>query len=433
MTIATRPSTVYDASGALSGGGGSGGALQEPSFDVNPAYGDGDWELEGTERDIQIYLINSADAPLGVTLSFSGDILEAVNFDSGSASSPSFVVPPTGGGANTQRAVTLRRGSGAPSSGNPSLDCSVSFTLADGSTSPFTQQITVHPFFLVHEVVEAIATPKIEYLFETLSNSGSAGSTYDLQASGSNFTVQADATAQGFTGSASTASSGTAGHLRAPLLGSDYFNTGIPRTWIWALTSNETTTHGNQFMNPDWDGYGAAVGFRADTTWMKLSYRNGSNSRIDASINTSSGNATHYGTDGVADANPSEGLETAVNRPGETMILAVTFDPNPFPNPDGTDSNATTGYFRAYFKWSGDGAGFSGRDFTTSHATTTNNSKPMYGTNGMIAASFAGLIGNSSESSSSNAYMSWRYFGVIDSMITPVDFKNILQAAGMLS
>lgn len=149
------------------GGSGGGGSVADIGFDVNPAYSE-DHQLLSTETYFYVRLTNSSDAPSGVSLSFSGNILEANTFDTGTAQNPSYVIQP---GIGNHKDVILKRGSGSPlgldGSGNPnSSTCTITYTLADGTSSDYSTNITVEStFFGTYLRTKTNTNPLIEITF----------------------------------------------------------------------------------------------------------------------------------------------------------------------------------------------------------------------------------------------------------------------------
>ena len=167
-----------------SGGGGSGG-VSPITFDVNPGYGD-PYTLESSEASFTVQLINSNQTiAAGVELSFSNTSLQALTTpDFGSADVPSFLLDPGG-----SRTIVIERGPGAPAPGSATpINCTISYTLSNGQTA-YTNDIVVEAvpesihdsiISLLESTYGAGTLPTLEYRFFNSQNSGSAGSTYDL-------------------------------------------------------------------------------------------------------------------------------------------------------------------------------------------------------------------------------------------------------------
>lgn len=165
---------------------GGGGGVSPITFDVNPTYGD-PFTLESSESSFEVQLINSNQTiAAGVELSFSNTSLQALTTpDFGSADAPSFVLDP---GATRQ--IVIERGPGAPAPGSATpINCTISYTLSNGQTTAYTNDIVVEavPASMHNSIISLLASnygagtlPTLEYRFFNSQNSGSAGSTYDL-------------------------------------------------------------------------------------------------------------------------------------------------------------------------------------------------------------------------------------------------------------
>ena len=227
---------------------GGGGSVEDISFDVNPDYSE-DHELGGAELSFYIRLTNSSDAPSAVSLSFSGNILKASTFDTGTAQNPSYVIEP---GIGNHKDIKLVRSTGAPTGKDGNGDylntsCTISYTLADGSVSDYSTNITVYSLVeTVAEVVDyhtSVSGKSLELKFEgSLTNTGTALNNLQLATQSTTYTFTSTSSIAGVTGYAE--SSGT-GYIRITKPNNtqirysnivDFTNpSGQPRTWLYVF------------------------------------------------------------------------------------------------------------------------------------------------------------------------------------------------------
>lgn len=250
----------------ITDGGGTGGSVADINFDVNPAYSE-DHQLSDTEIYFYIRLTNSSDAPSAVSLSFSGNILEANTFDTGTAQNPSYVIQP---GIGNHRDIVLLRSSGAPqpnskdANGNYlSSSCTITYTLADGTVSDYSTNITVYAKGL-ETVAEAVdyhttITPSskvLELKFEgNLNNTGLALTNLNIQAISTTYTATATNSIAGVTGYADSAGTGYIRlakpnnvQLRSSNLG-DFANiSGQPRSWLYVFQYKVQNTQSHSIL-----------------------------------------------------------------------------------------------------------------------------------------------------------------------------------------
>ena len=100
---------------------GTGGGVADIEFNVDPNFNE-PFTLNGDEGTLTLRLTNTSSVATSVELTFSGNILKADTFDSGTESNPYFLIDP-----NSTKDVTLSRGSGAPSGSDPAVDCTITY------------------------------------------------------------------------------------------------------------------------------------------------------------------------------------------------------------------------------------------------------------------------------------------------------------------
>ncbi len=164
-------------------------AITKPAAGITAPSLESGISLAGTATTVAFDLVNNdASNPTAIDLSFSSNYLEAASQHNGTAASPSYVLE-----AGETLPITLRRGSGAPSSG--SEVCTVTALLADGSTA--TQSVTVHAAATVAGYVASLSAPTFELKFEgNTTNTGSNASAFST----SNTSVSASTAVAGLTG-----------------------------------------------------------------------------------------------------------------------------------------------------------------------------------------------------------------------------------------
>jgi hypothetical protein len=194
---------------------------------------------------------NDGSNPSAVDLSFSSNILKAAAFDSGTASSPSYVME-----ASETRTISLIRGSGAPTSGD--LDCTVTALLADGNTATQSVNVEALPNVFATRLGAIGAPATYQFATNSLSNSGSAGGSW-TQTSG---TLAAETTrTPGFAAHYIHANSTDS----LTMSGLNFVNfrrdASQDRTWIQAWESNQDTySSTSKYLSPYGDSQSTAPG-----------------------------------------------------------------------------------------------------------------------------------------------------------------------------
>jgi hypothetical protein len=139
--------------GILQGSTGGGAGVTPPTLPAGLI-------LLETESILTVSIQNNDPVnPCVVEMAFDTSALQALAWDDGTAASPSFAVDPGG-----TRNVTLERGSGSPTYGDPDVHEAVTSTLADGSTVEIT--ITVEGKISFKDAVAGISVPTFEYLMD---------------------------------------------------------------------------------------------------------------------------------------------------------------------------------------------------------------------------------------------------------------------------
>lgn len=209
----------------------SGGGLVDVEFDVNPNFGE-QFVVEAGQKNITLALSNTSDSPYGIELTFSGNLLKADSFDAGTESTPSYAIGP-----EDTRYITISRGSGGLSlAHDQSSQCTISYTLSDGSTSEREDYITVFgPHTIASAIREVFDTentgigPTLEYKFAgNLDNTGSL--------SGYNATSTSTVT----TSSYYTWLEGYAkltDHIQVFNVNTSKFNASTDRTWFFVFSN----------------------------------------------------------------------------------------------------------------------------------------------------------------------------------------------------
>ncbi len=145
-------------------GAGGGGGVTAPTLPVGLTF------LETESALILAIQNNDPVNPCVVEMAFGTAALQALAWDDGDAITPSFAVDP-----GATRNVTLERGSGAPTYGDPDVFEAVTATLADGSTVQIT--VTVEGKISFKDLVAGISVPTFEYLMD-VDNAGTPRQMY---------------------------------------------------------------------------------------------------------------------------------------------------------------------------------------------------------------------------------------------------------------
>jgi hypothetical protein len=139
--------------------GGGGGGVTAPTLELGVTFGE-------FSRTLEYDIVNlDEENPAVVELAFSLSALEAAEFDDGTAASPSFALDP-----GSTRGVSFTRGGGAPGFGDPSVEETITATLADGST--ITQTVDVEALGSFKAVLAGISPPTFEFAFATAQGPG---------------------------------------------------------------------------------------------------------------------------------------------------------------------------------------------------------------------------------------------------------------------
>lgn len=284
---------------------GGGGGVTAPSLQVGLT-------LDETSGTLEFEIVNNDGSnPSGLELAFSLNALEAVSWDDGTASSPSFALDPA-----STREISFTRGSGAPEIGDAPVVETITATLADGST--VTQTVTVEAQAVFKSLIAALAPPTHEFLMDVtdgtyLVNTGTEGGSQPQNARLTNCSPTVDAV-DGFDGYLEM-NSATDDIRTHSAIGRDTVvrKSGTPRSWIW-VWDNQTA------LDPSEDiiSIGSAQTTNTGCGWIRTSTSNTLKSQYNGSaVDFTAANATHSSGGTAMDCGIGSGIRT---------VLAVTYD-----------------------------------------------------------------------------------------------------------
>ena len=323
--------------------------VADVQFDVNPNYGD-TFVLNSEESSITLRLTNSDSAPAAISLSFGNNALKVTSFDTGTETNPSYVI--NGG---SYRDVDVIRGAGAPTPGAPNsgtINCTISYTLADGTVSEKTDYIEVkNAIFDDFSLgVRSIAIPTQEYKFEGNFNNTGTG---DTPSSGTTFrfeTVSDSTDRAKFVGYTHTPNPSTNARVERTLdVGEWIAGSGQSRSWIFAWSNTAQLNNGRNltdFYDNESIAYGALGSTTANMTFAK-----------DGTIINLNSTHSHCTVDSSGTPTiTTSASETLLSSTNDLSLIAVSWD--------------GSGTFTYRWKQVGHGAGFSFKEVTGQTADT---------------------------------------------------------------
>ncbi len=349
-----------------------GGSSNDLTFPTDPIT------LADVDGRLSLLLTNPGGTSGSVEASFSAANLVGVDFDHGTAATPSWVVDPDTG----SRTIYFQRSPIGSGSGA----CTVQLTSNAGTIGSFDATIEAPA---ICAVVAGVATPTIEYRCDTLTNTGSIGSSWNLTASGASAAASTSVT--GVTGAISIAAD-TDHCITGSILRDPYLRiSGQARTWIWIFAAKSTGV--TEYYYSGYTGGVATYipGLIYQASHPQMYYDGGSVWNFDTTHDHSGGGSSET-LDFVG-----AGLDDKV------AVIAM--------------SHAGDGTGTTRWKQDGQASGFSYNAWTGHTYNTTST-----GTNDFFGRSVNDF----------NAYpIDHYYFGVIDAVLTDANFTSILTVLGL--
>jgi hypothetical protein len=368
--------------------------------------------LLGDESTKGIVLTNPGTTPASVELSFDNNYLQGVvgDFDQGTATSPTYVVDPTGGTGQT-RTIQLGRGSvNVPSSPSTEL---IEFT---GNAGVFLRKVpvVVHESSLLHLLVRAkIGVPTIEYKCDTLLNTGTLGSDWNLTAYNTasaavETSVAAVVGAISMLATADRVQTGTSAdrnrYRRLSAADSQSLGLADKRTWIWVFAAKSDPASQYYLGSVYQYSYGipGVPGYYSSANNALSMLADGASGGINSNWKM---DTTRHHT--VGGATSSELIKITPGMIDKVIVIAMTH------NGDGTGTTR--------WKQKDHGTGFSYHDWT---GHTYN---PITNATGYEIGIFGGHPWGSYTSNDIDHY----YHAVFDSEITDSNFTDICGALSL--
>ena len=364
---------------------GGGGATNDPTFPT------GDLDVGEDVGLVSFNMANGGSTPAAVEFSFSGsNLLEAVDPDAGTATSPSFVVDPD----DTPRTIQFRRGT----TDAPSTDTVVTASYSSPSGPVGSFSVTVDPASM-SGIVRTVATPTLEFAKGSLTNTGSLGSGYNWVNNGGAGNISSSPRSARSVFGGFHLYDSTGNSLSTPAVSSDAFRRSPTqsRTWLMAYESDDSGgwSDNSAYLSPYGDSSSSTPGgllFSGSTVDKIYFYKNSS---ADKTLNTS---LSH------SDGGASETMR--INGTYQKLcMVAVVWD----------NVAATITVF--YKQETHTRSGYS---FFTESANTQN-----------IDSSYKiDIIGKGSDGSDGRPLKTF-YYGVLDSVLTGAEFQKIIGIAGI--